>query len=121
VSSASYTTFGLAHLRIADQRRGPVTASVEVTNTGRRRGSQVVQVYVGGADGADGPTRRLEGFAKVWLRPGARRTVKVALGPRAFARWDTTRHAWVQPAGSYAVYAGTSSRDLPLSARVRRR
>jgi beta-glucosidase len=117
----SYTSFRLAHLRVAHPRRGAVTASVEVTNTGRRRGSQVVQVYVAGADGAAGPPRRLEGFAKVSLRPGERRTVTIAFGPRAFAHWDTTKHAWVQPAGSYAIYAGTSSRDLPLSARVTRR
>ena len=98
-----------------------------MTNTGHRRGAQVVQVYVGGADdhgplgaGQIAPPRRLEGFAKVWLNPGRHRTVAVQLGPRAFAHWDSDRDAWVQSAGTYTVSAGTSSRDLPLRQQVRR-
>jgi beta-glucosidase len=79
-----------------------------------------VRVYVGGADGPSGPPRRLEGFTKVGLNAGERRKVTVDLGPRAFARWDSDRDAWVQPAGTYTVYAGTSSRDLPLRANIRR-
>lgn len=117
----SYTTFRLSHLRV---HRGQV--SVEVANTGRRRGSQVVQLYVGGADGQGdigggqiAPPRRLEGFAKVSLAPGEHRRVTIALGSRAFAHWDTSSHAWVVTPGRYTVSAGTSSRDLPLTARLR--
>ena len=116
----SYTRFRLDDLKVSVQPAGPVTATVEVTNTGDRRGGEVVQVYVGGADGPAGPPRRLEGFAKVALDPGERRKVTVDLGPRAFARWDSDRDDWVQPVGSYTVYTGTSSRDLPLRAQVRR-
>jgi beta-glucosidase len=123
----SYTTFRLEDLKVTGQKHGPAKATVEVTNTGDRRGAQVVQVYVGGADGSGpigagqiAPPRRLEGFSKVWLDPGERRKVTVHLGPRAFAHWDGDRDAWVQPAGSYSVSAGTSSRDLPLTERVRR-
>jgi hypothetical protein len=114
----SYTTFRLDDLDVRGRR-----VSVAVTNTGRRRGSQVVQVYVGGADGSgpDVPPRRLEGFEKVWLDPGERREVEIELGPRAFAHWDAGRDAWVQPAGFYTVHVGTSSRDLPLREWVRRR
>jgi hypothetical protein len=76
----------------------------------------------GGADGSGPllPPRRLEGFTKVWLKPGQRRRVTVVLGQRAFAHWDSERDEWVQPAGTYTVAAGTSSRDLPLSERVHR-
>jgi beta-glucosidase len=116
----SYTRFRLADLKVTGQPSGPVKATVEATNTGDRHGSEVVQVYVGGADGQAGPPRRLEGFTKVRLDPGERRKVTVDLGPRAFAHWDSDRDAWVQPAGSYLVWAGTSSRDLPLRANVRR-
>jgi len=114
----SYTTFRLDDLDVRGRR-----VRVEVKNTGRRRGSQVVQVYVGGADGSgpDVPPRRLEGFKKVWLAPGERREVEIELGPRAFAHWDTGRHAWVQPAGSYTVLVGTSSRNLPLRKSVSQR
>jgi len=56
----------------------------------------------------------------VWLDAGERRKVEVDLGPRAFAHWDSDRDASVQRAGSYTVSAGTSSRDLSLTERVRR-
>jgi beta-glucosidase len=123
----SYTTFRLADLHVTGAQHGQATALVDVTNTGDRRGAQVVQVYVGGADdngpigaGQIAPPRRLEGLAKVWLNPGQHRTVPVQLGPRAFAHWDSDRDAWVQSAGTYTVSAGTSSRDLPLRQQVRR-
>ena len=108
----SYTTFRLDDLSV----HGP-TVGVDVTNTGQRTGTQVVQVYVGGADGVN-PPRRLEGFAKVSLRPGEQRHVVVHLDAQAFAHWDTTTQSWLTPPGNYTVYAGTSSRDLPLSAQV---
>ena len=123
----SYTTFRLSDLHVTGGKHGQASAVVNVTNTGHRRGAQVVQVYVGGADdsgplgaGQIAPPRRLEGFAKVWLNPGQHRTLPVQLGPRAFAHWDSDRKAWVQSAGTYTVSAGTSSRDLPLRQQVRR-
>jgi beta-glucosidase len=91
------------------------------------RGSQVVQMYVGGADGSGdigagqvAPPRRLEGFAKVRLAPGERQRVHITLAPRAFAHWDTDAQSWQVTEGSYTVSAGTSSRDLPLSVRIHR-
>ncbi|HEY7486754.1 MAG TPA: glycoside hydrolase family 3 C-terminal domain-containing protein [Streptosporangiaceae bacterium] len=120
----SYATFRLDHLGVHGHGR---TVSVEVTNTGHRRGTQVVQIYVGGADGSGdigggrlAPPRRLEGFAKVSLAPGQHRRVTVTLSDRAFAHWDATTHAWVTPPGTYTVWAGTSSRDLPLHTSVRK-
>jgi beta-glucosidase len=120
----SYTRFRLDDLKVQQHGSG-VTATIDVTNVGPRRGSEVVQVYVGGADdhgpigsGQVPPPRRLEGFAKVQLDPGERRKVTVELGRRAFAHWDTDRHAWQVTRGTYTVLAGTSSRDLPLHAQV---
>lgn len=122
----SYTSFRLSKLRV--QARDEVTVSVEVTNTGRRRGTETVQVYVGGADGSGpigssgqlAPPRRLEGFAKVSLRPGERRTVTVTLSARAFAHWDSPSQTWQVPRGDYPISVGTSSRDLPLTTTVHR-
>ncbi|MFI0452105.1 beta-glucosidase H [Actinomadura sp. 6N118] len=113
----SYTTFRLSRLNVRGDR-----VSVDVANTGHRRGSQVVQVYVGGADGHDAaaPPRRLAGFAKISLAPGERRRVTAMLDERSFAHWDAGAHAWVVPSGTYTVSAGTSSRDLPLTVKVQR-
>jgi len=123
----SYTTFRLNQLRLSPQRGGTVLVSVDVTNTGRRRGSQVVQVYVGGADGTGpitpgqvAPPRRLAGFAKVSLAPGQHRRVLVSLPSRAFAHWDSTGQRWLVNPGNYPVSVGTSSRDLPLTAAIHR-
>jgi beta-glucosidase len=122
----SYTTFRLNQLRLSSQRGGKVLVSVDVANTGRRRGSQVVQVYVGGADGAGpitpgqvAPPRRLEGFAKVSLAPGQHRRVLIALAPRAFAHWDPTGQRWLVDRGVQTVSVGVSSRDLRLTERIR--
>lgn len=118
----SYSSFRLSHLKVHNNR-----VTVQVRNTGERRGSQVVQVYVGGADdrgelgpGQVAPPRRLAGFAKVTSGPAATGTVTVTLDARAFAHWDVKTHAWVTAPGTYTVLAGTSSRELPLKATVRR-
>jgi beta-glucosidase len=114
----SYTRFRLDDLKVSGQPSGPVKVTVDVTNTGDRRGGEVVQVYVGGADGSAGPPRRLEGFAKVALDPGERRG-HTDLGPRAFAHWGQRPRRLGPAGGLYTINTGTSSRD-PLREQVRR-
>jgi beta-glucosidase len=116
----SYTTFRMRGLSVDVDRTG-VTASVEVRNTGRRTGAEVVQVYVGqpATVGVPEPPHQLAGFLKVTLRPGESRRVHIHLTPRAFAHWDAATHAFVVPDGTYQILAGDSSRNLPLSRSVR--
>jgi beta-glucosidase len=91
-----------------------------VTNTGRRAGAQVVQLYVGHpADSAvPEPPNQLEGFAKVQLAPGQTKHVTLTLTARSFAYWDTAADNWTVQQGTYTVSVGTSSRDLPLVAHL---
>ena len=116
----SYTTFRLGHLTVLPVL-GHAFAVVEVTNTGTRAGSEVVQLYVGHpADSAvPEPPHQLGAFTRVSLAPGERKFVLLHLPPRAFAYWDAAGARWVVQDGTYRVFAGTSSRDLPLSAPVR--
>src|SRR5204863_9888881 len=95
--------------------------TVEVRNTGRRTGAEVVQVYVGqpATVGVPEPPDQLAGFLKVTLRPGESRRVRIHLTPRAFAHWDVTSHQFVVPDGRYRILAGDSSSTLPLSRSVR--
>jgi beta-glucosidase len=65
------------------------------------------------------PPHQLAGFAKVALRPGQTSRVTIRVAARAFAHWDTATGAFVAPDGTYRIYAGTSSADLPLSAPIR--
>ncbi len=120
----SYTTFALADLSVTTS--GSVAAGdlraevgVTVTNTGEREGAEVVQVYVADPEcSVRRPVRELKGFAKVMLAPGESRRVTVELDQRAFSYWSVTHRRWVVEAGEFVVSAGTSSRDLPLSATV---
>jgi beta-glucosidase len=107
----SYSTFAFRHLGVSGSGR----ATVDVTNTGRRTGADVVQVYVAAPASAGEPPRQLRGFAKVTLRPGQTRHVEVTLDPRSFSIWDTSAGRWATVPGRYTVFAGDSSRDLPLS------
>lgn len=114
-----YTTWSLDALTAPDQRPAGTDFSVTVrlTNTGRRRGKQVVQVYAERERTAyDRPGLWLVGFAAVSTQPGETRDVQIAVTARALATWDD---GWVHEPGEVRLRAGTSSADLPLSAEVR--
>jgi len=108
----SYTTFAHDRPRLAASASG-VTATVRVTNTGEVAGADVVQLYVAAPPGAgwEAP-RRLGGFAKVDLAPGASADVQIPVDPRLLAVWNTARPGWSRAAGAYTFTVGHSSREL---------
>ncbi len=118
----SYTTFKLSHLSVIPEdlawSRGPtdrdVRAEFDLANTGKRPGAEVVQVYVEQPAANGEPPRQLRAFAKIALKPGETRHIALRLNKRSFAVYDPAAHAWKYPAGRYGIFAGTSSRDLPL-------
>jgi beta-glucosidase len=122
----SYTTFKLTHLIVTPRKldngqslnTARLTATVNVANTGRRAGAEVVEAYIDQPKTNGEPPRQLCGFAKVFLRPGETRTVTLALNPHALLIYDIRRAAWSSRSGTYKILAGASSRDLPLSAGV---
>ncbi|MGZ4200987.1 MAG: beta-glucosidase [Thermoleophilaceae bacterium] len=109
----SYTTF-----RYSGLSASPGAASFTLTNTGRRAGAEVVQLYVGDPASSAEPPKQLKGYRKVWLEPGQSARVTLPLDKRSFAHWDDARHGWSVSAGSYRVLVGGSSRDLPLQGSV---
>jgi beta-glucosidase len=121
----TYTTFGLSHLRtgpssVVSTAHGsaPVQLSVDVTNTGHRTGSDVVQVYLGYPQGSGEPPKSLRTFAKVALEPGQTRTVRLTLTSDDLRTWDSNAHDWTVLDGRYPVYVGESSADTPLTSAV---
>ncbi len=94
----SYTSFvwGEPHVSAEVFRAGDaLTVEVSVTNTGKRRGAEVVQCYVAPARSRlVRPPQELKAFAKVWLDPGESATVTLALSDRSFAYWDPGDPAW---------------------------
>ncbi len=114
----SYTTFGYANLR-ATTADAMTTVQVDLTNTGTRDGTEVVQLYVEPVKPTvERPKRELKAFAKVALKAGEKKTVTLTLPQRAFAHYDTEKHAWLADAGEYVLRAGSSSRDLRVDGRV---
>jgi beta-glucosidase len=71
------------------------TVTVRVTNTGRRAGSDVVQLYVGDPPAAQEPPKQLKGYQKVTLRPGQSRVVTFQLDANALAAWSSAQHRWI--------------------------
>ncbi len=110
----SYTQFAYSDLTV--NRR---SATVTVTNTGDRAGTETVQLYVEAPDGAEGQfraVRELAGFAKVTLEPGESATVKIGYREHAFDVYDAAAGKWRRVGGDYTVRVGASSRDLRLDA-----
>lgn len=104
----SYTTFNYSDLRVESNR-----VSALVTNSGRRAGTDVAQLYIGmpESERIPQPPRQLKGFQRVSLAPGESKRVSFPLDIRSFAHWDGD---WQVARGCYEVWVGRSSRDLPL-------
>ena len=114
----SYTTFGYSDLAVNATSDG-ISVSVTVTNTGPTAGREVVQTYVSIAESTVVRVpRELKGFADVTLEPGASATVEISIPTEELAFWSVVDEAWVVESGRYTVAAGSSSRDLRLSASV---
>ncbi len=115
----SYTDFTYANLRVpSDVQVGEtIVVAVDVTNTGGRAGSEVVQVYVGDpVSRLVRPQKELKGFAKVTLQPGETKTVTVMLDAAALAYYDPELCEWVAEAGEFEVMIGRSAADIRLTA-----
>jgi beta-glucosidase len=96
-----------------------LACTVTVRNSGKRRGREVVQVYLEAPDDDPfRPRRVLAGFGTVRAEAGASAEVRVSLPGRSFARFDETARKWAWRPGAYTLRAGRSSRDLRLSAEV---
>jgi beta-glucosidase len=90
--------------------------TVHVTNTGPRRGKQVVQVYAERADSAvDRPARWLVGFEERHLDAGESADVTVPVRGREFAHWDD---GWAWEPGEYTLHVGTSVTDTPVDLEI---
>ncbi len=98
-----------------------INVSFDVTNTGRRPGAEVAQVYVGDPSAhVRRPAKELKGFKKVWLAPGERQHLSIRLDWRAFAYWNTTINGWKIDPGKFNIFVGDSSENTPLIAGVTR-
>ncbi len=113
----SYTDFEFRKLKL--RRNGDnVTIELAVRNTGKRKGSDVVQVYVEESAAAKEPPSQLKGFAKVALAPGEEKQVTIALPVKSLSWWNDESHRWELASGSYEFKISESSRDVRLRDRL---
>ena len=110
----SYTSFAYSNLQAASNG-----VTLTVTNTGKRAGAEIVQLYVA-KPGAEvfRPAQELKGFARVQLQPGESKTVTIPLDDKAFRYWNTKTDSWEVEGGSYEIRVGASSADIRLTAVV---
>ncbi|MFB4282533.1 glycoside hydrolase family 3 C-terminal domain-containing protein [Nonomuraea sp. MTCD27] len=101
----SYTSFGYQGLRVQGDK-----VSVKVTNTGRARGDEVVQLYTHQRESRfTQPVKQLRGFQRVTLNPGETRTVTFTLKKPDLAVWDHTRNKWAVENATHDVLVGSAS------------
>lgn len=121
----SYTSFNVGAASVANNGTGGYEVKTTVRNTGTVAGSEVVQVYLSlpasaSSAGVVQPPKRLVGFQKVQLAPGASQQVTLTIDPAAsnhpLSVWSTTSNAWVMPSGQYTVQVGRSSAPKDLAA-----
>ena len=115
----SYTKFSVNNLSLSAQsvsKNGKITATVDVTNVGTRTGDDVVQLYIHDPVASiSQPVRRLRGFQRMMLAPGAKQTVSFTLDKNDFGFYNNLGKFVVEP-GSIDVYAGdNSTADLKQS------
>jgi beta-glucosidase len=118
----SYTTFQYSGIKIEPavfDGTHPVTVSFTVTNTGRRAGAEIAELYVGEKNSSvPRPLKELKGFDKVFLQPGQSQLVTLHLNQRSFAFFNTSKHLWDAEPGVYDVSVGASSQDIRLTGQV---
>ncbi|MCI0555922.1 MAG: glycoside hydrolase family 3 C-terminal domain-containing protein, partial [Anaerolineae bacterium] len=114
----SYTTFEYGDLRLSADQTAPeqgLDVSLDVTNTGKRAGKEVVQLYVRDIKSSLArPEKELKAFAKIELAPGETKTVTFHLDRKAFWFFHPVRNGWVTEPGEMEVLIGSSSRDIRL-------
>lgn len=114
----SYTSFAYADLKAEVAADGKLTLSGSVTNKGKRAGKAVPQLYVGPAAGGWEAPKRLVGFQKLELAPGASSRFSSTVDARLLATFDVEKNQWVIKPGTYKVWLGSSATDLPVTAEV---
>lgn len=112
----SYTTFKYGKLtadKLAIGQDDKITFTVDITNTGNRDGSEIVQLYIRDIKSSvDRPEKELKGFDKVYLKAGETKTVFITVDKSALSFFDADKHDWVAEQGDFEAIIGASSADI---------
>jgi beta-glucosidase len=119
----SYTTFSITNAAIVNNLSSTTTPNFQVTftlaNTGAVAGAEVAQVYLGLPASTNEPPKRLVGWQKVLLQPGASQAVTIEVdqndSSHPMSYWDTGTSSWTVAPGTYTVYLGNTSNTASLT------
>lgn len=109
----SYTQFSLGECKV--ERRGiDYSLTVPVTNTGKRDGTEVVQVYIRDLSDTEGPLKSLRAFQRVEVKAGQTVNAVLTLTPKSFEFFDPETNTVHQKEGQFEILYGNSSLDKDL-------
>ncbi|MDE1169277.1 MAG: glycoside hydrolase family 3 C-terminal domain-containing protein [Pseudomonas sp.] len=118
----SYTTFGYSNIKVtpgAAVGNTPIKVSFDLTNTGKRAGAEVAELYVGQQHPkVERALKELKGYKKVFLKPGESKRVTIELNDRSLAYYDVASKQWVVDADTFDLSLGASSADIRLHAKL---
>jgi len=114
----SYTQYQYKNLRLDKKeigKSGKILAKVDVINSGKMSGEEIVQLYVGyNGSQADRPVKELKAFKKIQLAPGEAKTVELEINAQDLAYYNESRARWDIEEIPYTVFVGPSSRQTDL-------
>lgn len=110
----SYTSFEYSALSVTD-----TGVKFTITNTGKVRGAEIAQLYVGKSESKlIRPKKELKAFKKVWLNPGESTELELKFDDKTFRYFNTVTNSWEVEGGEYQLYIGASSADIRLTAEI---
>ncbi len=118
----SYTTFKYSKLKIEPKKSqdGNIKVSMNIKNTGKRKGAEVVQLYIQDEKcSVPRPLKELKRFKKITIKPCKTKKVSFILKPEDLAFYDSNKMKFVVEPGAFKIMIGSSSRDIRLTGGVR--
>ena len=111
----SYTSFEIKNEKLEMKDDGNGTLTVEVANVGKRRGAEVVQLYIRNLQDVEGPLKSLRAFQYTGeIEPGKQSVVTLQLTPNSFEFWDSETNTMRVKPGQYEILVGNSSNNKDL-------
>ena len=115
----SYTNFEMSKLKVNTENK-EVMITVDVTNTGKIDGAEVVQVYVSDVESSvEQANKELGGFDKVFLKAGETKTILVKLSDKAFKYYNADKKEWVLEPGQFEILVGNASSNIGLRKKIK--
>jgi len=118
----SYTTFEYSDIKTSNNtftNEEGLVVNVTVTNTGKVKGKEIVQLYVSDSESTlQRPEKELKKFVKIELAPGESKEISFELTSRDFSYFDSKRHMWIAESGEFDILVGASSRDIKQTSTV---